>query len=148
MSAGGDAPSEPRDHRLSDQTVAQRRPIWEALSCLWLDQPVDDSMLDTTARTLAGSAYSWPDIEAIYQDEVLPVVHRNLSVSGAWVWSGFDPDWLAQRCSQQLNRDRSASRLSRWWLWRKHRRLLGQHWESLAHRVEQMRSGSVSSDRW
>ncbi len=126
--------------------MAQRQPVWEALSSLWLDLPIDPPMLDSLARSLAESPFSWEAIEVMYKQEVLPVVHRNLSISGAWIWTGFDPEWLAEQCQRQMSRPTSRLSLNAWWILRKHRRLIGHHWQDLHQRVNQIRNHTASSE--
>ncbi len=74
--------------------IDRRRPVWRALSTLYLDtelQPEDHAEI---ARILMSSGYSAIELEAILRCEVGPVVWMNLlCVSG--VWDGFDEDQLA-----------------------------------------------------
>lgn len=71
---------------------ATRRPVWEALSTLFLD--TDVSLLrEYRASVLAGSPYTISEIEAILTDEVFPVCRWNL-LSIAGEWAGFDTEWL------------------------------------------------------
>lgn len=67
-----------------------RRPIWIALSELYLDTEPDWARV---ARICARSPFAIPELRRILFDEVHPVVHRNLW-STAGVWDGFDQDWL------------------------------------------------------
>ncbi|WP_374089127.1 hypothetical protein [Methylomicrobium lacus] len=89
--------------------LPNRRPVWEALSDLFLYTDV------TLARTwraekLAASPYSLADIEQILIDEVYPVCKYNL-VCVAGEWEFFDPDWLENRI---LNRLKSPLRGLHW----------------------------------
>ena len=67
-----------------------RRPIWIALSELYLDTEPDWARV---AGICARSPYTISEIRRILFDEVHPVVYRNLW-STAGVWDGFDQDWL------------------------------------------------------
>jgi hypothetical protein len=83
--------------------LESRRPVWEALSSLFLDT---DTSLSRSwrAQLLANSPYSIAEIETILFDEVYPVCAGNLlQVSGEW--AGFDPEWLEQEI---LKRRRSS----------------------------------------
>jgi hypothetical protein len=72
----------------------RRRPVWEALSELFLDTDVALSR-EWRARQLAASPYPIEHLERILTDEVLPVCQGNLyAVAG--VWSGFDLQWLEE----------------------------------------------------
>ena len=76
--------------KLTDDELEVRRPVWEALSELYLDTEPDWSGV---ARTCAASPYTPWQIRRILYDEVHPVLHLNLwSVAG--VWDGFDQEWL------------------------------------------------------
>lgn len=72
--------------------LRNRRPIWQALSELFLDS---DTSCDHNVRVhvLASSPYSIEQLEQILIEEVYPVCRSNL-LSPAGVWSGFDGDWL------------------------------------------------------
>ena len=82
-----------------------RRPVWEALSSLFLDT---DTSLSRTWRVgiLAASPYSIEELQQILIDEVYPVCRSNLwQIAGEWL--GFDAQWLE---SSILRRLRSPSR--------------------------------------
>ena len=72
-----------------------RRPVWDALSTLFLD--TDTSLTRPwRVRQLAASPFSVAELEAILLDEVHPACAGNLlSIAGEWV--GFDPEWLERR---------------------------------------------------
>ncbi len=76
------------------EDLAQRRPVWLALSELFLDTDVE-ALLPSLAQGLAGSAYSEAELERILRKEVQPLLQWNL-LSVAGVWEGFDPEWLEQ----------------------------------------------------
>jgi len=86
--------------KAASEDLANRRPVWEALSDLFLDTDVSlarQSRIDT----LAASPYSLEEIERILIDEVYPICKYNLlSVAGAW--SGFDQAWLEERILRRL----------------------------------------------
>jgi hypothetical protein len=91
------------------QDLIQRRPVWLALSDLFLDTDVSLSR-EWRIRTLADSTYTIDEIEAILIDEVYPVCYVNmLSVAGEW--AGFNEKWLEERILQQTN--------SRFFKWRR-----------------------------
>jgi hypothetical protein len=77
------------------QDLPDRRPVWEALSGLFLDTDVS-SGLRLRVEVLAGSPYALAQLQAILLDEVYPVCKYNLyAVAGEW--AGFDLDWLQAR---------------------------------------------------
>jgi hypothetical protein len=91
---------------LAASDLADRRPVWAALSDLYLDTTLTPAMLEADARRLAASPYSLAELRAILADEVHPACAANLlATAGEWV--PFDPAWLEQRI---LARRRSAWR--------------------------------------
>lgn len=76
--------------RFSADEVEIRRPLWIAMSDLYLDTvPAWSRVAEQCAR----SPFGIPELQRILFDEVHPVVRLNLwSVAG--VWEGFDQDWL------------------------------------------------------
>ena len=98
----GLAPQRPA-RPLGATEVARRRPVWLAISDLWLDTELQDSDLAHMARVLHESGYDLPSLQGIMEDEVAPVVFRNL-VCVAGVWDGFDEDWLFERIETRLRR--------------------------------------------
>ena len=84
-------PVEPAEHDL-----ANRLPVWVALSDLYLDTELSAHDFERLAETLAASPYTTGELEQILLAEVHPACFANL-LSVAGVWSGFDPCWLRQR---------------------------------------------------
>ena len=89
--------------------LANRRPVWEALSTLFLDTDVSDHR-QWRAEMLANSPYSLQTLEQILIDEVYPVCMANL-LSVAGVWDGFDTEWQEHQILRHLK--------SRWSLFRR-----------------------------
>ena len=76
--------------------VLNRRPVWGALSELFLDTSFDASDKDRIAGILAQSPYNVSDLEHILLWEVGPACRHNLfSIAGEWL--EFDPEWLESR---------------------------------------------------
>jgi len=84
--------------------IDARRPVWRALSELYLDTSYRNAVR-AAARELARSPYPLHELRAILFDEVHPVLARNLCVT-AGVWDGFDQDWLAGSIARNLRRPR------------------------------------------
>jgi hypothetical protein len=114
--------------------IEERRPVWEALSSLFLD--TDTSLLSTNvAEVLAASPYAISELTEILYDEVYPVCHWNLfAVAG--VWSGIDQVWLEQRVMARRTRGG----------YRRHWHLFADFfvprllpWESVVRTVEELR---------
>ncbi len=80
--------------------LADRRPVWDALSDMFLDTDVSLSR-EWRVRVLAESPYSVDDLERILVDEVYPVCKYNL-LCVAGEWAGFDLDWLEEQILRRL----------------------------------------------
>jgi len=87
-----------------DAAADARRPVWRALSQLYLDASYRDGVR-AAARELARSPYSLHELRAILFDEVHPILARNLCAT-AGVWDGFDQDWLAASIARNRQRPR------------------------------------------
>jgi hypothetical protein len=84
----------------SEQDLARRRPVWNALADLFLD--TDHSLFyQTTATALRASRFNAAEAETILTDEVGPVLYTNLlSVAGDWAL--FPSDWLEREILTHL----------------------------------------------
>lgn len=126
---------------LDDQQIQQRRPVWIALSELWLDTDLSSEDLERIARVLAESALSVEELRRVYLVEVAPVVSQNLrSVAGEWM--GFDEGWL---CSEIIRHLRDCPRRNRFLCWFPPTRkamlhATGQHWTRLIALVTKFRN--------
>jgi hypothetical protein len=78
-----------------------RRPVWQALSNLFLDTDTSLSR-DWRVNQLARSPYSIAELEQILVNEVYPICRTNLfCIAGEW--AGFDPAWLETRITCRLS---------------------------------------------
>lgn len=78
---------------LTDAELERRKPVWTALSELWLDTELEDGDLQRIAHVAAVSSYTVAELRDIYLYEVAPVVSPNL-LAVAGEWAGFDEPWL------------------------------------------------------
>ena len=85
--------------------IKERRPVWVALSDLFLDTDVSLNE-EWIIKTLSKSPYSVPELENILINEVAPVCGWNL-MSAAGEWEGFGEKWLEEKI---LKRRRSPFR--------------------------------------
>jgi hypothetical protein len=76
--------------------LERRRPVWSALSELYLDTELDDRDHERIAAVLIDSGYSTGQLEEILYRELHPVLHMNL-LSVAGEWAGFDPGSLEEQ---------------------------------------------------
>ncbi len=112
--------------------IEHRRPVWNALSSLFLDTEVDDSLLKHIAETCRTSPYSWDECEEILWSEVYPVCIPNmLVVAGEWVC--FDEEWLEHSILHRAELfQRFPWKLFRWTHRRKYRLcrgMISEEWE-------------------
>lgn len=115
---------------MDEHEKANRRPVWEALSTLFLD--TDVSLLrEYRASALASSTYSIDEIEEILAREVFPVCRWNL-LSIAGEWAGFDMDWL----ERQILKPRS-----RLWSIGASQALGSKEWRATRAEIERRRNG-------
>jgi hypothetical protein len=123
--------------KLSANELERRKPVWTAVSELWLDVHLDTSDLQRIAQVLTASGYSMNELDDIYLYEVAPVVSSNLRLP-AGVWDGFDPNWLHPQTQRRAERRGAWLRfciaigIGRSWLtggtrkqWNEVRRLIG-----------------------
>lgn len=90
------------------EDLERRRPVWEALSSIFLDTEITDAWRAQIANTLRSSGYSDAELEQILWGELCPVLYVNvLSVAGEW--AGFDMDYLQRRILTK-----PAGRLRQW----------------------------------
>jgi hypothetical protein len=68
------------------------RPVWDALSSLFLDTEIS-VLRDWRVRQLAASPFSLAQIEQILVDDVYPICRWNLLLV-AGEWAAFDLEWL------------------------------------------------------
>ena len=77
------------------EDLERRRPVWLALSDLFLDTDVNFLRAANT-RLLAASTYSLAELDGILRHEIYPACSFNLrQVAGEW--AGFDAGWLERR---------------------------------------------------
>lgn len=120
------------DLKPATEDLSRRRPVWDALSTLFLD--TDTSLLRPwRAQVLAASDYTVAELEQILLDEVSPACTANLRViTGAW--AGFDLNWLEERIVS-----RRPSLLHRF---RRKRLPVSQEWHRTLVEVHSQRLGN------
>lgn len=94
-----------------DQDLERRRPVWDALSCFFLDTELDDPQHQEIAAILVASGDSPSEIQSILWEEVYPVVADNLRCM-VGVWNGFDLDWMQAEILSGRHRRTIWTRLS------------------------------------
>jgi hypothetical protein len=87
---------------LTASDLATRRPVWSAISDLFLD--TDTTLFeDDVADVLAASPYSETELAEILAYEVQPVCWPNVFW---WEWAGFDLEWLEAQILKRRRRTR------------------------------------------
>jgi len=89
--------------------IERRKPVWAALSELWLDTELEDDDLQRIAGVMKRSEYSINELRDIYLFEVAPVVFPNL-LTVAGEWAGFDEEWLFAETTKRARRRRLCLR--------------------------------------
>lgn len=88
--------------------IEERKPIWMALSKLYLDTELQEAGFRYIAFIIIQSPYSLDEVKEINKFEVFPVLYSNL-LSVAGEWAGFNEDWLVNTIASSLAK-RSAIR--------------------------------------
>jgi hypothetical protein len=88
---------------LDRDEIERRKPVWIALSDLWLDTELTEDDLRRIAEVMRRSGYNVGELREIYLFEVAPVVFPNL-LSVAGEWAGFDEEWLVHEVTKQASR--------------------------------------------
>jgi ornithine carbamoyltransferase len=83
--------------------IERRKPVWAALSDLWLDTELTDDDLQRIAGVMKRSEYSINELRDIYLFEVAPVVFLNLqTVAGEW--AGLNEEWLFAEAAKRAKK--------------------------------------------
>lgn len=118
----------------TEAQIAERMPVWEALSEFFLDTELQPEDLTWIAKILAGSRYSTHELEEILFYEVYPVCKWNmLSVAGEWAF--FPLDWIKEKMSARYDR-RPRLRLGFHQRW-----MYMNHWTKVRAQIEELRQG-------
>ena len=121
----------------TEAQIAERLPVWEALSEFFLDTELQPSDHERIAKTLATSPYTEEEIEDILLGEVCPVCRVNaLSAAGEWV--SFDRDWLKEKIGDRLGKHP----LFRSFFALRHRWMYNRDWSMVKPRIAEIRAMS------
>lgn len=115
---------------LNGQEIARREPVWSALSELFVGRELQDYDYADIAGRLLNSGYSLAELQAILDQEIVPVFHTNLgplALPEMMGWSAEDVknlviDHMNKRATlaelilpdKWLRERRSAHILERW----------------------------------
>ena len=90
--------------------LEDRKPIWIALSELYLDTELQAVDYHHIASIIHRSPYSLKQAMKIDRQEVFPILYVN-GLSPAGEWTGFDPDWLVTRITEFLSNQHIFQRI-------------------------------------
>jgi hypothetical protein len=85
----------------NNKIIEERKPVWIALSNLYLDTELQEDDYKYMAEVFYKSPYSLAEIDLINKYEVAPVLMPNL-LSVAGEWAGFDEDWLIESITSKI----------------------------------------------
>ena len=81
--------------------IEERKPIWEALSKLYIDSELQELDFLHIAIKITKSPYSLCEVKKINKYEVFPVLQKNQS-NVAGEWKGFNEEWLVRSILNSL----------------------------------------------
>ena len=91
----------PTGEPFSEDEIARRRPLWIALSDLFLDTEMPEIHYRGIREAALSGGFATNEVKAILTDEVAPAVGANLlQIAGEWAM--FDPDWVVDQVSDRV----------------------------------------------
>ena len=121
--------------KANEAQIAERLPVWEALSEFFLDTELQESDYERISRVLVASKYSEEKIEEILIGEVCPVCRGN-ALSPAGEWLGFDSEWLKKKIGPLLGKRPRF----RFWFVLRNSWMYARHWKRVRNRLSKLRS--------
>lgn len=113
--------------------LQRRRPVWEAISAVFLDTEIDDRLREHIVATLLASGYSERELDHILWAELCPNLYTNLR-SLAGEWAGFDMQELEHRIVS-----RPAGRFRQWLAYINGGHRARDAWRQIKHSMAQRR---------
>jgi len=110
--------------------IEDRKPIWIALSCFYLDTELQDSDFRYIALKIIESPYSLEEAMEINKYELFPVLQPNL-LSVAGVWDGFNETWLIAGIKDSLAKRNTLKRIGIEVSYRAFKWMCTEYWERL-----------------
>ena len=107
-----------------------KKPLWIALSHLFLDTEICDTDLDHIVKIIKESKLPIKEVEEILLNEVFPVCIPNMKVV-AGEWAGFNEEWLIASI-QKLKKPNKLQRL----LYKKDFWLIKEEWQKITKKYE------------
>lgn len=122
--------------------LERRRPVWQAMSELFLDQEHDEETFSQIARVCAESGYTDQELERIFAEEVAPQVYWNLYAVAGECWF-FPIEWL----ERQVLAGRGVGYwIDRLLLMRLAMRMVRDDWRRTKERLSDARRRTISQE--
>ncbi len=94
--------------------INKRKPLWQALSDIWLDNELQDFERNHIVDLMRQTGYNFDELESIFYCEVAPAVYKN-TFSATGEWAGFDSDWLFNSILENIKKQESNF-IHRFWV--------------------------------
>ncbi len=120
----------------SNFDLSKRRPVWTALSTLYLDTELQKSDIKNIADTIKQSSYSLEQIKKINKYEVFPVLYQNL-LNVAGIWDGFDKNWLVDEIIRSQKNRNWFSDLINKFIYITQKSKYSKIWDKISRNLEQ-----------
>ena len=88
---------------MNDSEIEKRKPVWLALSRMYLDTELQQYDIDLIIDAIKESPFSLEEVMTIDKYEVFPVLYQNL-MSVAGVWNAFEESWSVNEILSSLNK--------------------------------------------
>lgn len=117
--------------------LANRAPVWGAMSCFFIDTEISESIITYITRICVASPYSTKELEKILFAELWPAFSGNLfSIAGEW--AGWSDDYVQKRVLESYK-----PRATLPWKWSLIKRFYCKAWGEVAQRIECYRNNLV-----
>lgn len=110
--------------------IPERKPIWTALSSLYLDTELQWYEFRHIAKVIKESPYSLAEVKMMNSYEVFPILWTNM-ISVAGEWSGFDDEWVAQKIIDSLTKRNKLKDVWIGLLFKMYKSYFDRHWASV-----------------
>jgi hypothetical protein len=93
---------------LCEKEIAARKPVWSAVSEMYLDTQLSETDLENIATVIVENNLTISEAKKIDKYEVFPILLPNvLSVAGDW--AGFDESWLFEKIIHHIKANSKIS---------------------------------------
>ena len=118
---------------LNEQEIARREPVWSALSELFVGRELQDYDYDDIAERLLKSGYSLAELQAILDQEIVPVFHTNLGPLALPEMMGWSAEDVKNLVIDHMNKRATLAELILPDKWLRERRSahIRERWETV-----------------